>query len=596
MKAHLVGLFFCFKTLFINAMMAVMKAILTEKIKGVLMEMGVAELRVSLDYPAMPEMGDYSTSVAMAYAKTLGIPPKELAEKIKNTLEVASISHVSKIEVAGPGFVNIFFTPEYWSGVVEKILEKGVEFGHETHVSGQRMIIEYTQPNPFKEFHIGHMMNNVIGESVSRILEARGAEVIRATYHGDVGLHVAKAVWGMQNMGVGTDIDVAMLGKAYSTGAQLFETDEDVKKEIIALNKKIYDRSDDEINNLYDAGLRVSLYYFEKMYARLGSTFDHHFYESQSGPIGKKLVEEFLEKGVFEKSDGAVIFPGEKYTDAQHKNLHTRVFLSSEGLPTYECKEVGLARMKKDLFGPYDLSVTVTANEQDAFFRVVEKSLEQVFPDLTGKLLHLSHGMLKLPTGKMSSRTGDVVTAEAMIDMVKDSAQLKIKEGVKSAEMKEDIAEMVALAAIKYTILRQAIGGDIIFDLERAVSLEGDSGPYLQYSVVRAKSVLRKVEKLFPQVGPVGSELPEAWQTTNLERMLERYLGVIERAAKEYAPHHLVTYLTELASEFNSFYASHKIIDGDDLTSPYRLSLTEAFVDVMTSGLGLLGIKIPQEM
>ncbi len=548
-----------------------------------------------LEYPADMVYGDFASNVAMVMAKNIGKNPRELAEEFAEKLRVARIPEIFDVEVAGPGFINFTLSPGIFSDVVEKIISVGPTFGEHSHYSGKRIIVEYTQPNVFKEFHVGHMMNNVIGEAVSRLIEAEGAEVIRATYHGDVGLHVAKAVWGLQNMEVDTGVNVKTLGQAYALGAKLFEIDGKAKEEIIAINKKIYEKSDDEINLLYEKGREISLHYFESMYTRLGSTFDHHFYESQSGEMGKKIVLEYLEKGIFEKSDGAVIFPGEKY------GLHTRVFLNSEGLPTYEAKEVGLMHIKQDLFSPFDQSITVTANEQNDFFRVVEKSLEEIFPELHDKLLHLSHGVLKLPSGKMSSRTGDVLSAENIIDMLSDAAREKIKNGVLGDAEKNDIAETVALGALKFTILRQAIGGDIVFDKEKALSLDGDSGPYLQYATVRAKSILvRAKEALGIASGETQPEaMPRAlnsWKVTNLERLLERFPSIISRSAKEYAPHYLVTYVTELASEFNSFYASHKIIDLDDPTSLYKVSLTRAFVDVMTSGLHLLGIKVPEEM
>ncbi|MCX6703258.1 MAG: arginine--tRNA ligase [Candidatus Zambryskibacteria bacterium] len=543
---------------------------------------------VTLEYPGDASHGDFATNIALIYAKQSGKNPRELADEFVTKLN-AVLEHFDffeSITVAGPGFINFKLRPKVFSAVVEKINTSGEKFGNHTRLSGQRVVVEYTQPNPFKEFHIGHLMNNIIGESISRLFEAHGTEVIRSTYHGDVGLHVAKAIWGLQSMEVGTLVNAQVLGKAYATGAKLFETNEDVKKEIVALNKLIYDRSDPDVNALYDVGREVSLRYFEDLYKRLGSEFDFHFYESETAPIGKALVEEYLETGVFEKSEGAVIYRGEKF------GLHSRVFLTSENLSTYEAKELGCIALKKEKIGEFDMSVTITANEQNAFFTVVEKAAEEVFPDLSARLLHLSHGMMKLPTGKMSSRTGDVITAEAMIETVKDAARMKIKEGVLSHAQREDIAEKVALAALRFAVLRQSIGGDIIFDVNKALSLEGDSGPYLQYASVRASTLIKKADGIIE----ASSVLPADWETTHIERLLQRYPRIIDRAGREYAPHYLVTYLTELAGAFNSFYASHKIIDASDATSAYRLSITKAFVDVMTSGLHMLGIEIPSEM
>jgi len=541
---------------------------------------------VVLEYPGDTTHGDFATNIALVYAKQYSKNPRELATEFVEKLNAVKLPEIESIETAGPGFINFKLKPEVFGNVIEKIVAVGKTFGNHTRLSGQRIIVEYTQPNPFKEFHIGHLMNNIIGESISRLFEAHGTEVVRSTYHGDVGLHVAKGIWGLQSMEVGTEMNAHVLGQAYATGARLFEESEEVKKEIIALNKVIYDRSDPDVNILYDTGREVSIRYFELLYKRLGSNFDFHFYESETAPIGKALVEEYLEKGIFEKSEGAVIYRGEKF------GLHTRVFLSKENLATYEAKELGCIALKKEKIGEFDMSVTITANEQDAFFTVVEKASEEVFPELCAKLLHLSHGMMKLPSGKMSSRTGDVVTAESLIEMVKESARMKLKEGVHSHAQQEDISEKVALAALRYTVLRQSIGGDIIFDINQALSLEGDSGPYLQYACLRASTLLKKAEGIVK----VSVALPADWSTTHIERLLQRYPRVVDRAGREYAPHQLVTYLTELAGAFNSFYGSHKIIDITDPTAPYRLAITKAFVDVMSSGLDLLAIELPSEM
>lgn len=562
------------------------KMTIHQKIKDWIKETLKVEKDFVLEYPADPSHGDFATNVAMVMAKVENKNPHDLAKNYVDLLNKSKIEEVLNIEVAGPGFINITIDPKLFALAIEKIDKVGDDFGDSKRYSGSRFLIEYTQPNPFKEFHIGHMMNNVIGESIAKLIESQGDEVIRSSYHGDVGLHVAKTIWGIINLGVGTNLNVKVLGQAYALGNKLYDSDDTAKQEIISLNKKVYNKSDEDINILYEKGRELSLNYFDKIYERLGSRFDFHFYESESAPIGKELVLEFLEKGVFEESEGAVIFRGEKF------DLHTRVFLNSEGLPTYEAKEIGLMYIKRDKCYPFDLSITITANEQDAFFKVTEKAIEQVFPDLSGKVLHLSHGILKLPSGKMSSRTGDVLTAEWIIDTLKEGAKNKVREAIISPEEKDIIAEMVALGALKFSILRQAIGGDVVFDVNKALSLEGDSGPYLQYSVVRAEAVLRKA---FGNV-EISAKQPDSWQVTLLERLLERFPSILERSANEYAPHHLVTYLTLLASEFNSFYSVEKIIDTESLSASYRLAIVKAFVSVMKSGLHILGISVPNRM
>jgi arginyl-tRNA synthetase len=534
-----------------------------------------------VEHPADLSKGDYSTNVALVFAKILKKNPVELAKEIVEKISSKLPPEISKVETAGPGFINFFLSQEFFDQSVKEIADKGKDFGSSDILIGKKYFVEYTQPNPFKDFHIGHMMNNTIGETLARLFEKGGADVKRATYHGDVGIHVAKTIYGLQKENM--EVSVTSMGKAYPLGNTAYEEDEQAKKEITDLNKKIYEKSDAVINALYEQGREVSLAYFETMYARLGSDFDFHFYESEAGAIGKEIVESFIGP-VFEKSQGAVIFHGEDY------GLHTRVFLNAEGLPTYEAKEVGLAQIKKDIF-PYDLSLTITANEQDDFFRVVEVAIGKVFSELEGKLKHLSHGVLKLTTGKMSSRTGGVISAESFMDEVKESIVNKmnesdrnIPEGEKSA-----IAEMIALGAIKYWILRQSIGKDIVFDKEKALSLEGDSGPYLQYAHTRALSVLRKAKD-------AGIEADTTVEQNDLARKLYRLPEVIEESLSLQAPQQLVTYLTDLASTFNNFYAHNQILVENDPLSGKRVALVSAFAVVMKNGLETLGIGVPERM
>jgi arginyl-tRNA synthetase len=553
-----------------------MKEEIIKHIEDILKEEGVENPKVNLSPSVYLDKGDYSTNVAMVYAKAIDNTPMYLAERIKSHLESRNIFGVT---VANPGFINFFFDKKYFEENVKKIIEQGVEFGKNNSLKGQKTIIEYTDPNPFKEFHIGHLMPNVIGESIARILDANGAEVKRANYQGDVGLHVAKALWAIKNHN-------KPLLEAYAFGHKSYDEDETAKQEMVDINKKIYDKSDAEINDIYEDGRKKSLLYFEVMYEKLGTKFDYYFFESEVAEFGKETVEKNI-GSVFEKSDGAVVFKGDNYD----KKLHTRVFVNKEGLPTYEAKELGLSKIKSDTY-PYDKSIIITGNEINEYFKVLLKAMSLVFPDLSSRTEHVSHGMLRLPEGKMSSRTGNIISAESLIDQVQEKVLEKIKDGELSEEEKKETVHLVSIGAIKYSILHQAIGGDIIFDFDKSISFEGDSGPYLQYSAVRAQSLLKKAES----VVSVSKNVPENWETTNLERILERFQDIVARAGSEYAPHYIATYLIELAGEFNSFYAQHKIIDEGDLSSPYRLAVTQAFYQVMLTGLDLLGIKVPEKM
>ncbi|MDD5050919.1 MAG: arginine--tRNA ligase [Candidatus Pacebacteria bacterium] len=551
-------------------------------VKKALKTLSIEIESVSFEHPTEISHGDYSTNIALALSKHSKENPRVLAEKIVGELNKKLPKEIHRVEVAGAGFINFYLSKEFFAGQTAEILAEGQNFGQNSSLKGQKTFVEYTQPNPFKEFHIGHLMNNAIGEAISRVVETSGAEIKRATYHGDVGMHVAKGIWGIQKMGE-KKITIQILGKAYALGNTAYEDDEHAKKEIVALNKIIYEKSDPEILALYEEGKRISLEHFEELYKKLGSHFDFHFFESDAGKIGREIVLKNPED-LFEKSEGAVVFKGETH------NLHTRVFLNSEGLPTYEAKELGLAELKKEAF-PYDLSITVTASEQTDFFKVVRRVIELLWPKYVGKIKHIPHGMLRLPSGKMSSRKGTILSAESLISDVEKLVEEKMKDRELPAGQKKEIVEKVAIGAIKYSILRQSPGKDIIFDFDKSLSFEGDSGPYLQYTAVRANSVLEKANEMKMKSSAKNGE----GEINLVEKMLYRFPEIVELSLKEYAPQYIATYLIELAGAFNSYYGNTKIIDSDAGVS-YRLALTHAVKIVLTKGLNLLGIQVPEKM
>ena len=549
---------------------------------------GISNPTIKLEHPEDITHGDFSSNVAMMYAKELKIAPKVLAQKIVESVNQNLPKEIVSVEVAGPGFINFKVADSFFSKEILSISkdEKTLEsFGRIERDKGKQIMVEYTDPNPFKVFHIGHLMANTIGESISRIVEFSGAEVIRACYQGDVGLHVAKTVWAIVKDGNYTD-DIEYLGKMYVLGSEKYETDEVAKKEIIEINKKIFEKSDPEINKVYDAGRKLSLEYFDSIYKKLGTKFNNFFFESEVAADGIKIVKEFLTKGIFEESEGAIVFPGEKYGE------HTRVFINSQGLPTYEAKELGLFARKFELYPNLAESIYVTANEQNAYFKVIEAALKQIEPKKAEKFKHISHGLLRPASGKMSSRKGNVVSAEELISEFESLVEEKIKDRDFSVEEKSEIQNQVAVAGFKFTVLRQAIGGDIIYDPTKAVSFEGDSGPYLQYATVRAGAVLSKAMEA--GISENVEATPEKVEL--LEKLLIRFPEIIERSRNEYAPHHIITYLTELSGAFNSYYAHNQIINTEDSLSPYRVNLTKVFEHVMSAGLWVLGIKVPKRM
>jgi arginyl-tRNA synthetase len=527
---------------------------------------------VVLEHPSDLSHGDFSCNVAMVLAKQVGESPRELAEKI--VAAIPEHEDIATVEVAGPGFINFRLSEKFFTRTTSEVSER---WGRGESQQGQRVMVEYTDPNPFKELHIGHLVPNALGESLARLHEYAGAEVRRVTFQGDVGMHVAKAIWGLQKIGykAGDTIAAHDLGTGYATGATAYEDDTGAAKEIKELNTTIYTRSDDEVNALYDAGKAASIAHFEEAYELLGSDFDHYFFESATGPLGQAEVEKNIGT-IFEESEGAVIFRGEEY------GLHTRVFINQEGLPTYESKDIGLILAKKDWW-PCDTAITVTGTEQESYFTVVAKVAELLELSPVGSIKLVPNGMLKLTEGKMSSRTGDVIPA---LVFIRDLTS-RVKERMQEAD--DNIAEEVAVGAVKYAILKNSAGKDITFDPNNSIALEGDTGPYVQYTYARAESILRKAggKKTSSERGGLG--------VTEIERLLYRFPGVVERAVREYEPHYVANYLSELATAFNSWYAHEQVLDGG-VAQGYKLAVTQAVATTLKNGLWLLGIKTPEKM
>jgi arginyl-tRNA synthetase len=581
-------------------------------IKDALKQLGIAEVDFVVEHPADLKMGDYSTNVAMVLAKNLKLNPKELAEKIVGILLTLvkgedGRGYIQEIQVAGAGFINFFLSREFFSNSIEEVI-KNKDFGKNHTLKDKKIMIEYTDPNPFKPIHIGHLMTNAIGESIARIIEYSGAQVSRANYQGDVGLHVAKAIWGlMNNAHLQKDDDIplklksANIGQAYVLGSQEYEKN---PKEIDEINQKIYARSDEMINKIYDWGFKVTMEAFEDLYKLLGTKFDFYFLESAMADSGRVTVEDNLRKtigpensrGIFEKSDGAVVFKAEEHDS----KLHTRVFITSAGLPTYETKELGLTLEKFKTQPNMNLSIVVTGNEQADYMRVVAKAISLLHPDFAKRMKHITHGMMRFASGKMGSRTGNVITGEQLLNDVRLLVIEKIADRKLSEEEMVGIADAVAISAIKYSVLKQSIGANIVYDFEKSISFEGDSGPYLQYSYARANSILEKAKeeniKPFLRSDLKISKRSDLFEISETEKLLYRFPEIVLRSAQEYAPHYIANYLIELARSFNSFYGNNLIVDKKDPESAYKVALTEAFSVVMKNGLRLLGIQAPKRM
>ena len=539
------------------------------------------EVDVILTRPE-PQFGDYATNVALQLAGRLQKKPLDIAMEIASALTESGV--FSDVSVAGPGFINLRLSDDSLIKLVTtemKLVNQSVNY-----------VIEYSCPNAFKELHTGHLYQSIFGDILARLVERSGATVNRTSFGGDVGLHVAKCLWGMVAELGGMELTkletinddafarAAWISKCYVRGAAAYEESEDSKQEIDQLNVTIYgfhneDDHESALAKLYWHTRQWSFDYFDAFYDLIKVDHMRYYPESSTAPVGMQVVREQLEKGNLKESDGAVVFEGD-----EEKHLHTRVFVTSKGLPTYETKDIGVIWQEKTDYD-FDKRILITGNDQTEYMRVVFAAAETFRPELAGSMTHLTNGTVRFGDGsKMSSRLGNVSRAADVIDIVRE----KVKELVSD----ESQVEAVTLGAIKYVFAKYRIGGDIAFNVDETVSLNGNSGPYLQYAFARAMSIIRKSTATPSREGSFDDA------ERSLLRKLGEYPEVLERSVAELSTHHICHYLYELAQEFNRFYERSRII-GDDREA-LRLWLVEQYAGTLEDGLRILGIEAPEQL
>lgn len=523
------------------------------------------------------QFGDYATNIALQLGGQFGKNPRDIAGQI--VAKLREQPDIADTSVAGPGFINIrlkdsvLFASAEQALTLPKVLE------------GKTVVAEYSDPNPFKALHAGHLYTSLVGDAVANLMEASGASVKRVNFGGDVGRHVGMAMWAIiQKLGgeypeklaeVPEHDRAEWVSERYVEGTRAYETDDLSKQQITDCNKRVYevhaqgDRTS-AFAQIYWECRQWSYDGFDALYERLGMhPFDKYYPESSVADLGVETVRKHAGT-VYEESEGAVVFRGEPH------GLFTQVFINSEGLPTYAGKDVGLIQQKYKDYS-YDLSFIITDYSQKDHLSVVMKSIEQYEPELVARTVHHTHGRINFADGsKMSSRKGNVVMANDVLDATFAAGKAE--------------HELVVLGAVRYSFLKNRIGSDIAYDPNESVNTEGNSGPYLQYALVRARSILRKIEGVEP-VKTVDA-LDQAERSLALK--LGMYGEAFEAALREYSPHHLCGYLYELAVVFNRFYEQSRVIDNP--RTHIRLALVMQYERVLSHGLSLLGMPKPDEM
>lgn len=540
---------------------------------------------IGLETPAKAEFGDYSSNIAMQLAKELKKNPYDVAEEIKNNLPANN--DIEKVEVVRPGFINFYISHSYLLQNAKQFNQKPVYRQFRLGTEG-KVAFEFSHPNTHKLFHIGHLRNITTGETLVRIFEVLGNTVLRFNYQGDVGLHIAKCIWRIKQL-INVQGDkvfadktntekIKLLGEAYAAGNAAYESDEKAKAEIIEINRKIY-LEDPETRKLWQETRQWSLDYFDSIYKRVYTHFDRLYFESEMPKRALEIVEEAVKRDILKKSEGAIVFDGKPY------GLDTRVFVNAIGIPTYEGKELALAEKEFTEHGTLDKLIHVLGGEQTSFSSVTFKVQALLNPDLyQGKQYHLVYGWVKLKHGKMSSRSGNVVQGAWLLDEAKKQILEKFK-------CEDDTAETLAVGAIKYSFLKNGTQNETAFDFDESISLDGNSGPYINYTYVRTQSVLKKA-------GSNGAAIMSSLSSEELGLLhhFHKFPEIVYLAAQNYAPNTIANYLFELAQKFNLFYQKNQILNAENSQRDLRLFITQHTGYLIKTGLNLLGIKTVEKM
>lgn len=578
-----------------------------KEIESILKEFSSEKINFSVDIPELAH-GDITTNVCLVASKILKKSPQEIFNLLEKKLEKNLENICEKIEFKNPGFINFWLKKEFirrGGKLVEKTLVENILnyfFGKSkalhTKYSGKKVLVEHTSVNLFKPFTIGHLMSNFIGEFVKRIYQEFGADVVNISYPSDISIGIAKAIFVIKkNGGLQAEIFkktekeiVNYLGEAYRNGVNIYKeaeenNDKEVIREIKNISNNLYGNIQSEDLEIFEFTKKINLSYFKNVLQKLNSQFDNFIFESEAGIVGKQIVLENLGEGkAFQKSEGAIVY----IPDENRKDINITVFINSENNPTYAAKDLGLMKIKKDKF-IFDQSYYIVDNEQIPHFKVVFDAGEKIFPELKNKNVHIVHGRMTFKGQKMSSRLGGVPNGEEVIETILEA----VKEKSGDRKIDENTQLEIALSALRISVLRAKPGVNIDFDPEKALSFEGDSGPYLCYTSARLYSLLQKGKEnnLFP-----GCQLAHDGPERNLERKIFQFETVLETVIGELAPQKLVTYLFELAGEFNHFYNNTKIITEDKFESEHYLYVVQKTLNVLIKGLYILGVNAPKKM
>ena len=553
------------------------------------------------------------TLVVFPFVKAARKSPEQTANEIGQYL-VEHCQAVEKYNVV-KGFLNLSIGDGAWLSLL-KAIDEDEHFGTKQATNDSKLVmIEYSSPNTNKPLHLGHVRNNLLGWSLAQIMEANGYRVVKTNIVNDRGIHICKSMLAWLKYGNGETPESSgkkgdhLIGDYYVAFDKHYREevkqlvaqgmDEEKAKQEAPLIKEAHEmlvkweQGDSEVRALWEKMNAWVYAGFDETYKKMGVGFDKIYYESQTYLKGKAKVEEGLEKGLFERhEDGSV------WADLTNEGLDQKLLLRSDGTSVYMTQDIGTAEMRYEDF-PIDKMIYVVGNEQNYHFQVLSILLDRLGFKWGRELTHFSYGMVELPNGKMKSREGTVVDADDLMELMVEDAYKTSMELGKFDDMTEDerheIARIVGMGALKYFILKVDARKNMLFNPEESIDFNGNTGPFIQYTHARIRSILRKAVQ--GAMSPVSLTGPISPKEVELIQKMNEFGAVVEQAGKDYSPSGIANYCYELTKVFNQFYHDYSILnEPDEHKKAVRLMLAKNVAKIIKTGMGLLGIEVPERM
>ena len=553
------------------------------------------------------------TLVVFPFVKMARKSPEQTGQELGDYL-VAHCDAVSKYNVV-KGFLNLSIADEAWLGLLADI-DADAHYGEKVaNEQSPLVMIEYSSPNTNKPLHLGHVRNNLLGWSLAQIMQANGNRVVKTNIVNDRGIHICKSMLAWQKWGNGETPESSgkkgdhLIGDYYVAFDKHYREeikqlvaqgmDEEQAKQEAPLIKEAHEmlvkweQGDAEVRALWEKMNSWVYAGFDETYQKMGVSFDKIYYESQTYLKGKAKVEEGLAKGLFERhEDGSV------WADMTNEGLDQKLLLRSDGTSVYMTQDIGTAEMRFQDY-PIDKMIYVVGNEQNYHFQVLSILLDRLGFKWGKELVHFSYGMVELPNGKMKSREGTVVDADDLMQLMVEDARRVSDEAGKNADMteaeKQEIARIVGMGALKYFILKVDAHKNMLFNPEESIDFNGNTGPFIQYTHARIRSILRKA-------GNIGSTSITSTSGLNAKEVeliqkMSEYGAAVEQAGKDYSPSGIANYCYELTKVFNQFYHDYSILnEEDEAKKQVRLVIARNVAKILKNGMALLGIEVPERM